>query len=92
MATAINDVDENHKKWQEAQERYEKSRLRKTDTEKIASSAKAKDEVEKALAAAREKAAKAEQQLFAVQAKFESDRKELRNRQTHRAIKDYRAL
>ena len=78
VATAIKDVDENHKKWQEAQERYEKEiAARKTDTEKIASSAKAKDEVEKALAAAQEKAAKAEQQLFAVQAKFESDKKEL---------------
>ena len=78
VATAVKDVEDNHKKWQEAQERYEKEMTaRKADNEKIANSAKAKDEVEKALSAAQEKAATAEQRLSAAQAKFESDKKDL---------------
>lgn len=78
VATAVKDVEDNHKKWQEAQERYEKEMTaRKADSEKIANAANAKDEVEKALSAAQEKAAKAEQRLSAAQAKFESDKKDL---------------
>jgi len=77
-AKAVKDVDDQHKKWREAQNLYEKEVAeRKTDASKFASAEAAKTKVESELTSAKEATAKAEQELAALRAKVVEEKNEL---------------
>ena len=77
-AKAVKDVDDQHKKWREAQNLYEKEVAeRKTDASKVASAEAAKTKVESELTSAKEATAKAERELAALRAKVAEEKNEL---------------
>lgn len=77
-AKAVKDVDDQHKKWREAQNLYEKEVAeRKTDASKVASAEAAKTKVESELTSAKEATAKAERELAALRAKVVEEKNEL---------------